>query len=160
MGRTVGQRVCGSSRRGKHTDVDVRFHRTAEQGGCRSQRGPVHRCTQRRGCTQFCFAQHYDCPAHLRLLGRPALLFCPPHPEHLRAETAHHGCRRNLSAHRIDGTDNEYPPRPSVHLRLWLGNSRGRTCHLAVRSHGLRHLPLQAPGEKALCSEGSLLSFR
>ena len=96
----------------------------------------------------------------------------------LRAETAYHGRRRDLSAHRVDGTavclslrclhghlqrgrtkqdsvlhqrngtDYEYPPRPSVHLRLRLGNSGRGTCHMAFRSYSIRHLRLQTPGEK------------
>ncbi len=84
--------------------------------------GTVHRCAQRRGRTQLCLAQHQDCLAHLHLLGRPALLFRPPHPEHLRAETAYHGRRRDLSAHCLDGT--------TVHLslrRLYRHLQRGRT---------------------------------
>ncbi len=108
----------------------------------------------------------------------PAFSFRPPHPEHLRAETAYHGRRRDLSAHRVDGTafhlslrclyghlqrgrtkqdsvlhqrdgtDNEHRPRPSVHLRLRLGNSGRGTCHMAFRSYSIRHLRLQTPGEK------------
>ena len=117
-------------------------------------------------------------------------LFARPNPEHLRAETAYHGRRRDLSAHRVDGTafhlslrclyghlqrgrtkqdsvlhqrdgtDNEHRPRPSVHLRLRLGNSGRGTCHMAFRSYSIRHLRLQTPGGKAPCSEVSPLSFR
>lgn len=31
---------------------------------------------------------------------------------------------------------------PPLYLRLWLGNSGGRTCHMAVRSDGIRNLRL------------------
>ncbi len=58
------------------------------------------------------------------------------------------GRSKDSVLHQRDGTDNEHRPRPSVHLRLRLGNSGRGTCHMAFRSYSIRHLRLQAPGEK------------
>ena len=172
MGGPSGQRSGGGSGRGGHPHVDVRLYRSAEQGGVGSQCGTVHRGAEpgRRACV--CLAQHQHRIAHRHLLGRTAVCFRPAHYEPFRTGSTYHRQRRHLPAHCLDsialrlslgclyghlqrfgtqqdtvlhqryGTCDEYPARPSLHLRVRLGNRRGSACHVAVRSCRLPHLCL------------------